>query len=244
MNVKKVEELSQNRIKLLVFGQSGIGKTYLAKTFNDTSKVLIISAEAGVLSLTGSNIDVIDISQQDDGKLIPEKDRFDKLKQVYSFLLRPECREKYDTIMIDSITEIGQNLTASLLSKYPDKKDSFNVWNDYTNIMRSFIKSFRDLPFYNIIFTALSTEEKDEVGRRIFKINLNGKKLPEEIPGLLDIVVYYTKIEDENGDEKRVLITCPTSKSIGKDRSGKLSKMEPPNLQIIFNKIRGESSNV
>jgi hypothetical protein len=59
------------------------------------------------------------------------------------------------------------------------------------------------------------------------------------LPGYFDFVFHYHTFEDETGQKQRALITQPTDKIVAKDRSGKLSDMEKPNLNDIANKVRG-----
>ena len=55
--IKNTEAIHQSNLKCLIYGESGAGKTYLANTL--TQPTLIISAESGLVSLTGSNIDYV-----------------------------------------------------------------------------------------------------------------------------------------------------------------------------------------
>jgi hypothetical protein len=220
-----------DKIKMLIYGEPGNGKTSLAATLKE--RVLIVSAEAGLLCLAGHSIDTIDISVDDNGTLVPEEKRIGRLGEVYAYLITQECRDKYDWIFIDSLTEISQNLVKLLNTEFPDRKDSLVLYGENAKRMRSLIKSFRDLPYYNVIFTALSSVEKDENNQRFLGVDMVGK-LSSSIPAFFDEVFYLHK-----GAEERSLITCGSEKLVVKDRSGKLNKQEPANLQVIINKIRG-----
>ena len=50
---------TDNGIKILLYGNSGAGKTFLTSTLE--GKTIILSAEAGLLSLQGYDIDAITI---------------------------------------------------------------------------------------------------------------------------------------------------------------------------------------
>lgn len=199
-------------------------------------KTLIISAEAGLLSLAAKEIDMIDISQDDDGNVLPKEKRIERLQVAYRFLLSEESREKYKWVFIDSITEISQNMVETLQKEFPDRKDSLVLYGENAKRMRALIKAFRDLPYYNIIFTALCDEDKDESGKRIKTISMVGK-VAGQIAGYMDEVFYLHCEENEEGGIERKFITQPTDRLICKDRSGKLNRFEPPDFEHIYNKI-------
>lgn len=236
MKIKNTKSTDAHKLKMIIYGKAGIGKTTLASTI-EKEKVMIISAEAGLLSLAGKDIDVIDISIDDDGQEIPRPERVARLGKVYQFMVQQEQRKKYDWLFIDSLTEISQNLIESLQEVYPDKKDGLNLWGDYNKKMMSLIKTFRDLPYYNVIFTALDKTEKDENGRRYMTIDCNGK-IGDRLPGLFDEVFWMHAIELEDKTQKRQMLTGTHENIAAKDRSGRLNEIESPNMQQIIDKIR------
>ena len=153
MRISNTSKESHDRLKILVYGAPGVGKTTLAASLKE--KVLVISAEAGLLSLADRDIDVIDITKDDQGKPIPKEKRTDRLIEIFQAVCKAEFYKKYRWLFLDSLTEIGQNMHESLLLIYPDKKDSMNLWGDYSKKATSMVKSFRDLPHYNVVFTGL-----------------------------------------------------------------------------------------
>lgn len=230
-----------NNLKILVYGKAGVGKTTLAATIGEPT--LIVSAEAGLLSLSGHEIDVVDISVDDSGNTIPKEKRIDRLGEVYKFLLTDEARAKYKWIFVDSITEISQNMVEKLQVEFPERKDALVLYGENSKRMRSLIKSFRDLPYYSTVFTALLEDEKDENGRRVAGVSMVGK-IADQIAGFLDIVCLMTLVKGESGEMERKLITEGTESFVAKDRSAKLSKVEEPNLSVLAKKIRASKTNI
>jgi len=81
--------------KLLVYGQAGAGKTYATQTM--PGKVLVISAEAGLLSIKDApNVSAIEVSNYDD------------LREVYAALKSGEL--VFDSVCLDSVSEISEIL--------------------------------------------------------------------------------------------------------------------------------------
>jgi hypothetical protein len=237
MKITSTKESSDNCIKMIVYGESGVGKTSLAKTIKE--KTLIVSSEAGLLCLKDAQpaIDVIDITRDDNGKAIPKENRIAKLNEVYRFLQTKECLDKYKWVFIDSLTEISQNMVEALNKEFPDRKDSLVLYGENAKRMRGLIKSFRDLPGLNVIFTALPSIEKDEHNKRYTTINMIGK-IADQVAAFFDLCLYMTTVEDKEGAvTSRYLRTEKSDNLVCKDRSGCLSKFEPANIDHIYNKI-------
>lgn len=231
MKISNTKLASNNFIKALIYGASGNGKTTLAKTIADYRPV-ILNAEGGLMSLAGSDIDVIDVATDDSGKLVPITDRAARVKAAYVYLNSDEARAKYNTVFIDSLTEIGQIVHAMVAKEFPERKDALVLWGEYNSKMRDLIKAFRDLPGYHVVFTCLSKVEKDDSGKRYAAFDLQGG-IAEKLPGFFDIVSYLRV----NQEGERELICQPQDAITAKDRSSKLNKIEPANLGSLFDKI-------
>ncbi len=240
MRVQSSKDFGANRLKVLIYGDSGHGKTTLAKTLND---VLIISVESGLQSISDTSLDVIDTTLNDKGEIIPRPERDVRLVQVYTYLQTPEAQNKYKTIFIDSLSEINDNLIEKYQLVYPDKKDSFNLWGEVAKSMAALIRAFRDLPYYNVVFTALEAQDKDENGRFFKGPLLKPKSFGEDAPKFFDYVWFMLKAEGE----KPKLLTQPTETIRAKSRITpdiKLNQWEEPDLAMIFNKIKNVKQTV
>jgi len=240
MKITSTRASANHAIKALIYGESGIGKTYLASTLN--GKTLVISAESGLLSLANFDIDVIDLSVDDTGKPVTKSMKIDRIMEVYKFLLKPESLAKYDNVFIDSLTEIGQNVSEKFKLEFPEKKDALKLWGEYNDKMRSIIKAFRDLPKYNVVMTALVKFDKDDTNCRNALINIQGS-IGEHLPQFFDEVFFYGLSVKEDSATSRMLYTSKSDRYIAKDRSGRLKPMEDPDLSGIFLKIKKETKN-
>ena len=59
INLRNTNDVSVNGVKVLVYGQAGAGKTHLIRTLPHP---VILSAEGGLLSLQGTGIPYVEIS--------------------------------------------------------------------------------------------------------------------------------------------------------------------------------------
>ena len=241
MKITSTKDLSSGRFVAVVVGKSGIGKTSLAKTLPDHKRVLIISAESGLLCLQDTEIDVITVD-----KLAPFKKPKDakdngkySMTEIYLNLMKDEYKKKYDYIFIDSLTEIAELILTDLKNDpvIQASKNGYEVWNKYSERMTHLIKGFRDIEPYSVIFTCLPDNEKDGLELvETFKLPMAG--LRSSLGAWFDLVLKYETFTHE--DKKiRKLITDATVNVLAKDRSGKLKPYEDADLTAIINKLSG-----
>lgn len=231
MKIQNTSNVHQSKVKACVFGEPGMGKTTLAGTLK--GKTLIISSESGLLSLEGSAIDFVDINTDDDGNVLDAKGKIERLGALCKEL---NTKKDYENIFIDSVTEMSIIFEEYFDTLCKDEKNGFKKWGDYGRAFGKFIKGFRDLAHYNVIFVALRTRDKDEKSESFgaWVPEVVGKSAKELIQAAVDELFMYTFDKDGN----RVLVTQKTPKSAGKDRSGKLDQLEKPDLQAILDKIQ------
>jgi len=223
--IKNTSSLSTQRISGVIVGESGIGKTSLAKTLE--GRTLIASAESGLLCLVGTDIDYIEIKTIED------------LKKFFIFCAKDETKKTYKNLFIDSLTEIGERLLIELKldPKLGQDSHALKMYGQYNDQFTSFCKALRDMSPYNVWFTCLNKFEKDGVVMKE-EFNFPGAKVKDNLKAWFDVVLKYEVFEKE-GIKFRKLITCDEVNRLAKDRSGKLSKYEEPSLAVITNKILG-----
>ncbi len=234
------DSTEKNGLNVLLYGPSSVGKTAsVASLVTAGFKPLLISAENGLYTLSvmenGKQIPVIDLTKDDEGKKIPMSKRIIKLDQVHAWLEKEKPKE-FDTIVIDSLTEVNQALMSYLHEKHPAEKDALKKYRDNNDIMRKLIKDFRDL-HYNVVFISQSEVEKDDVGRRFTQPSIIGK-LAQDLPYFFDFVFCMKIITDEKGIEKRIFQCDLSTDTMAKNRGGLLNKFEQANLGEIFTKLK------
>lgn len=223
--IVSTKDIAANRFTCLVYGVAGIGKTSLAK--NLPGKTLIVSAESGLLSLKGTDIDVW-----------PVKNWLD-LSEMTRFLQTKPAQEKYKFIFIDSLTELGERLIEHLKPNY-NAKQTMKLWGEYSDRMTLFVKSFRDFEPYNVIFTALEKVKTDENNVRHIELDLYGK-IADKLPAYLDEFFRMVKVTQKDGNSFRLLQTEIMNNAVAKDRSGSLKRpYEIADLGYVYNKVLGK----
>lgn len=209
-------------VKVLVYGQSGVGKTVLCAT---APNPVIISAEAGLLSLRKVSIPVIEVTN------------VDELVQAHLWCLKSAEARQYDTICIDSISEIGEVVLANAKKQVKDPRQAYA---ELLEKMLTTIKAFRDLQGKHVYMSAKMEPMKDELtGIVRYGPSMPGQKLGPQLPYLFDEVFRLGIHKTPQGEEYRFLQTQPDLQFEAKDRSGSLDRMEPPDLSHVFNKILG-----
>lgn len=217
MEISNTKDIAAKYIKVLVHGPAGSGKTRLCSTTG--GKAIILSAESGLLSLAGFDIDVIEIKSMPD------------LYEAFTFL---KADTTYDWVCLDSISEIAEVLLSTERGKTKDARQAYGELSDQ---MMQLLRGFRDLP-KNVYFSAKQSKMKDEVtGGLLYAPSAPGSKVPEAMPYLFDMVFALHAWKDEEGGMQYGLQTSRDAQYEAKDRSGKLDMMEPANLGAIHDKI-------
>lgn len=225
-------------INILVYGDSGVGKTTLAGSAvecTDLDPVLIIDFEGGTESLVRTYPNVQQVRVQN----------WKEMQSVYDELHRGQ--HGFKTVILDSLTEIQKfnmyQIMEDLKTTRPDLDPDvpgMREWGKNLEQMRRFVRAFRDLPM-NVVFTALKKDDKnDKTGMVTTMPSLSGK-LAGEVAAFLDIVAYYyvkqITIDGEKID-KRLLLTAKTETIIAKDRTRQLPQViEDPTMQKLFDLI-------
>lgn len=221
INLKRTSGLAANGVKLLVYGQSGAGKTSLIRTLPNP---IILSAEAGLLSLTGTDIPYIEITS------------ISELQEAYLWASSSDEAAGFDSIALDSISEIGEVVLSSEKKATKDPRAAYGAMQEQ---MGDLIRAFRDLPGKNVYFSAKLEKSQDEMGKLLYNPATPGKALTQGLPYFFDEVLALRVERDADGNAHRALMCDSDGLWLAKDRSGKLEPWEAPDLGAIIAKIGG-----
>jgi hypothetical protein len=209
-------------VNFCVYGEAGIGKTTLCGTAPDP---LIISAEGGLMSLSDQDIPVFTI-----------KNRVD-CNEIYDWLTSSKEAGKYQTVCIDSLSEIAEVLLTDEKKLTKDARQAYGVMNDEMAIL---VRAFRDLDMH-VYFSCKMKKMVSEVSGAInYTPSVPGQAFLQALPYFFDelFVMRYGKLED--GTLYRYVQTQGDLQYLAKDRSGKLAKVTKPDITDMLNKIIGE----
>ena len=170
IKITSTKDAKAHGLKICVYGPAGAGKTRLCATTPDPDKTLIVSAEAGLLSLREHDIAVTVIESIDD------------LRAVHEFLTGSH---PYTWVIIDSLSEIAEQCLAH---EKTQTTNGMRAYGEMGDIMFKLIRAFRDLPGINVVMTAKQGHVQDEDGRVMFGPLLPGKQLSQGLAYLFDEV--------------------------------------------------------
>lgn len=214
------EASARHGVKGLVYAKSGVGKTYMART---APAPVIVSAESGILCLRDVNLPMIQIKN------------VQELTEVYNWASTSQEARQFQTIYIDSISEIGEIVLANAKTHVRDPRQAYG---ELIEKMLMTIKAFRDLSGYHVFMTAKQEAMKDELtGIVTYGPSMPGSKLGPQLPYLFDEVFRLAIGKTPKGEEFRYLQTNPDMQFEAKDRSGALAPAEPPHLSTLISKI-------
>jgi phage nucleotide-binding protein len=222
INVKTTGSLAANGVKVLVYGQAGAGKTSLVKTL---PKPIVLSAEGGLLSIQDADLPFIEISDMD------------TLKEAYSWLAGSDEAKQYQSVALDSISEIAEVVLNAEKKATKDPRQAYGAMQEQ---MADIIRAFRDLPGRHVYMSAKLEKTQDEMGRVLYAPSMPGNKTGQALPYFFDEVLALRVEKDGEGVTQRALMCDSDGLWLAKDRSGKLEAWEAPDLGAIIAKMGGK----
>lgn len=219
INVKTTGSLAANGVKVLVYGQAGAGKTSLVKTL---PKPIVLSAEGGLLSIQDADLPFIEISDMD------------TLKEAYTWLAESEEAKQYQSVALDSISEIAEVVLNTEKKATKDPRQAYGAMQEQ---MADIIRAFRDLPGRHVYMSAKLEKTQDEMGRVLYAPSMPGNKTGQALPYFFDEVLALRVEKDGEGVTHRALMCDSDGLWLAKDRSGKLEAWEAPDLGAVIAKI-------
>lgn len=134
----------------VLYGQSGTGKTTIAATFPGPVLIADIK-DRGTDS----------VSDAEDCEVM-EVESWDDFEMIYWFLKNKKNRGKYNTLVIDTVSQLQQLAVLKILEskkKSTDRAGDWGTmtkkdWGDVSSMMKEWITNLRDLRGIKIVFIA------------------------------------------------------------------------------------------
>ena len=218
ISLKRTRDLAKNGVKLLVYGQAGAGKTSLIRTLPNP---LVLSAEAGLLSIQDADLAYIEIKTIED------------LREAYSYIMSEEGAG-FESIALDSISEIAEVILNAEKKVAKDPRQAYGAMQEQVSDL---IRAFRDIPGKHVYMSAKLEKSTDEMGRILYAPSMPGNKTGQQLPYFFDEVLALRVERDAEGNVQRALMCDSDGLWQAKDRSGKLTAWEAPDLGAIVEKI-------
>jgi phage nucleotide-binding protein len=218
---KHVGKFDPKIFKMLIYGESGTGKTRLASTF---PKAIFADIDKGMASVT-EQVDVLDINS------------FKQLEDLYEFLYRSD--HSYETVVIDTLNEMQRVAMHATVEDFPSIRrayDDLPSQSDYGKMLHDMVElsiKFTHLPMRVVFLSQVISRQFDT---DVLQPQLIGKNTSREICRKMDVIGYIYKSEKEAPDSNKKLaeIAFDVSEYVVKDRSFKLPATL---LDPTFNRI-------
>jgi len=223
VNLQSTNTVHLDGIKILVYGQAGAGKTSLIPTL---PKPIILSAEGGLISIADNDIPFIEVKDME------------TLKEAFLWLTDSDEAKDFESVALDSITEIAE---VCLANEKVKNKDPRAAYGEMQTTMAEAVRGFRDIKGKNVFMTAQLTKSTDEMGRVLYGPSMPGQKAGQSLPYAFDIVAAMRVEKDHEGNLQRALMMESDGLWQAKHRMGaKLEAWEAPDLSEIIKKIGGK----
>lgn len=223
ISVKSTKNLVAAGVKVLCYGAAGAGKTTLIKTL---PQPIVLSAEGGLLSIQDADLPYIEISSME------------VLREAYQWLTSSDEAKAYQSVALDSISEIAEVVLNAEKKATKDPRQAYGAMQEQ---MADIIRAFRDLPGRHVYMSAKLEKTQDEMGRVLYAPSMPGNKTGQSLPYFFDEVLALRVEKDGEGNTQRALMCDSDGLWLAKDRSGKLSAWESPDLGAIISKIGGQA---
>ncbi len=218
IQVVKAKDLKERPLRMLIYGESGVGKTTLLGTAPKPLLVLDFEAGADVIFAGQDGVDILYVY----GK-----------KDLREALLWLKNQKEYKTIAFDGFSIYAQQVLGEILEARNKETATFYEWGLLVKHLKEVILGLMK-PTSFTIFTSLLKKVKDQNNNLVAM----HPDLPQSVRQYLKAVVDLVGIMYIDKEGKRKLgFTSPKGVAEVKDRSGRLTEVEEPDIEKILQKV-------
>jgi len=221
VNAKDID-VSNLKLKVLVYGKSGTGKTTFACTF---PRPYVFDFDNGMLSQRGKDIDY---------------DTYTNWKLFFQKLREFEQKCEFETLVIDSVTTLQEYMMQEILTLNKRVEPTLHEWGRLVDWLQNLFLLLTKLT-QHIVVVAHEQLLQDELTSEITILPLIvGKKMPAQLPLFFDEVYRCQTARNKEGKPVYQLLTTADVKYSAKSRLGCLDVIETPDYNVIMGKLKGE----
>ena len=222
IEVRFTDKWKTNGVKMLGYGPTGIGKTYAISTC-PRPFIINVATENGLLSLRRTSVPYITINN------------IYELEDAIYYLQQDDNWQKFDTLCIDSLSEVAE---VCLAEQKMTNKDGRKAYSTMMDEMMERIRNLISIPGKNLYCICKQKKMQDDEGRILYSPDVPGSSFAQKLPYYFDEVFAFRVMKNPaTGEMEHVIQTTPDEKYDAKDRSGNLMIFEEPDISKIISKI-------
>ena len=249
--IKGVSPLSTNvgHLSMLLYGQSGNGKTSLAATMPGKVAYLLTEPQGSLVvkdvmlesGRTEGDVQIFFIEDQRDktGELFKDDKGRNITAEVYLDLVLTKLERTpgdFSAVVLDSLTDMQQRLKDRIEASKAGKPLAIQEWGKIVDYTRRLSKRLRNLRMHTCIIT-LATEVQDESNQMVVRPSLIGKKLPADIQQYFNIVGFVDKEWQRDGGERYFVRMQSSADKMNTKGHRALKAEEVPDIGVWLDKI-------
>lgn len=183
--------------KVLIKGESGIGKTVLAAQATQLWRTLYIDTDGGIKSALKRSVDRKNL----DIRIMKFPDHQVFLDRLGDCIGEAEAGN-FECVVVDHITEIASRIYEQLTAQ---DLDGFEKYRKLMERMMRFARILRDLPCHTIAAGHTKQRGKED-SSSIFELAIDGQS-SGLIPGFFDVIGLVLKRTEKGGKSRYVFAT-------------------------------------
>jgi len=218
VKITKTSDTKYQYANILIFGESGSGKTHFLGTAPKGEMVILnITSESGMLTLRNKDIDIIDINSVSD---------FEEALRW----LATEGVKKYKYVGIDSFSQFQKSLEKQ------SRTTGWEMWAEIKQITKSMVDRIKEMPINLIALCEVGL--KDDDGMVKYIPSLVGKS-KDEVAYWFDEVYFFEKTGKSGDMPTYRALTNSGSKYPCKSRIGTLPVViENPTINFVIEGLK------